>query len=51
MTRWRARAWAPRCLNCHIGVRRGCVCWECLRAALVPVILAELARLAFRWLA
>jgi hypothetical protein len=27
-----------------------CLCSDCLRAALVPLVLAELVHLAFRWL-
>lgn len=52
MTRYASRLqawpWLARCLNCHIGVRRGCVCLECLRAALVPIVLAEAIRFLFR---
>jgi len=44
--RWRMPRWG-QCSNCRVWPIKGCLCHECLRAALVPLVLAELVRLAF----
>lgn len=36
------------CANCRDWPVRGCLCWSCLRAALVPLVLAEAVRFLFR---
>ena len=38
------------CVNCRVRPVRGCLCVDCLRAALVPLALAALVQWAFRLL-
>lgn len=35
------------CLNCKDTVRAGCLCVSCLRAAIIPVVIAEAVRRLF----
>ena len=41
----RRRGFWRTCANCS-DVAHGCLCWSCLRAAVVPLVLAELVRRA-----
>lgn len=43
---WRWRT----CVNCRVRPVAGCLCVDCLRAAVVGLVLAEGVQAAVRWL-